>query len=311
MTVSYGEVAALYDPLMENINAKLVIEFEKNRLKGADYAAVYAKALESTLAEVVKLLLGRDDDLIAAQIEATLAGADKTKQEITNLSLEANNIPKEGLILDAKLPNTIKEGLILDQQKLNLIAERGSINASTDKLVAELTLVPKEGNKLDAETANINGKTGLIPKESELMDAKIVNLLRENDKLELEKDILTIQKDNLTIEGDNAEKVGKNLDQDLLIKKEEVKASKGKVKLTCAETWLKRAQAYQTDKVTALKQCQAETGVLSVMVGAYSSAMNHDPDLTTPFNQYSLVSLAGQAAASAKNMVDTSIQCNE
>jgi len=288
-TVVASEITDLFDPLMTNIKGKLDVVFAENRLKGIDAVAVYNAALATTLHEVVLLLLGADQ-------RATLAAG-------------VLKINAETAIETAKLPNIYKEGKVLDGQYSKLLADYALAVQEKNNLIAVSLNIPKEGEKLDAETANVTGKTSLIPKESELMDAKIVNLLRENDKLEEELRLLTLQGDNLIKEGNNMAKQLEIATEELKIKKEEVKKVPTEICLLKAQAWHERASAYYTDKKTAIIESTAMTQILDVMTASYNTSINHDPTLEPAFSTNALNSLAGQAEASARNIVNTSTGC--
>ena len=102
--VDASEVMCLYTPIMQSIQAKLDGILERNQVTAKDATSIYLQALESTLQQVVQLLLGADQRrLILAQTAKENAGANLVIQQKDNAALEALNIPKQGNLIDQQI----------------------------------------------------------------------------------------------------------------------------------------------------------------------------------------------------------------
>ena len=310
--VDASEVMCLFTPIMQSIEAKIDGQLVRNQVTGKDAAQVYLHALESTLHEVVLLILGADQrKLILAQTGKENAGTNLVIQQTENAALEGDNIPKQGAILDQDLLKLIGETNLLPKQGNLIDAQVAKENVGTSyttqqtyNLGLEALNVPKQGAQIDQQTAKLLGETNLIPKQSQLMDAQIVHLLRENEKLELEKAILSIQGDNLAIEGTNLGKQTELITEQIKAMKEDVagKAMDVKVKGTQAE--LNRAQAYKVAAEQAAIQGRAYAEILSVMVGSYNTAIAHSLDLASAFDNSAINSVADSAMTALQNTVN-------
>ena len=157
--VTAEEVLCLYNPIMQSIQAKLDVELTRNQITGKDAGQLYLHALESTLHEVVLLLLGADQrKLILAQTGKENAGTNLIIAQKDNTVADGLNIPKQGVLLDLQATElTGKIGLIpkqsdlLDAQVLHTIRE--SQNLSYQQRILEL-----QGNNLLLESKKLNAE---------------------------------------------------------------------------------------------------------------------------------------------------------
>lgn len=363
--VDASEVMCLYNPIMQSINAKLDSMLERNQVTGKDAAQVYLHALESTLHEVVVLLLGADQrklilaqtgkenagtnlivqqtenaalegnnipkqgsildqellkligetslipkqgDLIDAQVNKEVANTANTTQQTYNLSLDAVNIPKEGVILDQNLVKLIaetaivpKQGNLLDAQVAKESASTSQITQQTYNLGLEALNIPKQGVQIDQQTAKLLGETNLIPKQSQLIDAQITELLSRNLKVDAEKALLEQQRLNLIIEGTNLDKQTDLITEQIRALQEDVKGKAMDIKVKGTQAELNRAQAYKVAAERAAMKGRAYAEILSVMVGSYNTAIAHSLDLASAFDASACNSAANNALSAAQD----------
>lgn len=328
MTILAAEVTALFDPLMASIKTKLDTEYAENKLKGSDYASVYAKALETTLQQVVQLIIGTDQRaLIAAKVQTE-------EQTKLNLIAEHASIVAGTAKTDAERANLVAEGLIIpkegalkDQQLLNLVAEKYQIQAKTDNIAAETLIVPKQGelidsqivgqgfenelkhqqglnlaleglnipkqgNVIDQQALKLAGETSLIPKQSELMDAQIIELLNRNRNLELQARMLELQGDNLVIEGANATKQGQLIDKEIKLKELEGKNKDAERKKILTDCEVNRANALHITADINNIQGTLAVQMLKVMTDHYNTFMTTTPGTAGVFDSGSLSTAA-------------------
>lgn len=176
-----------FDTLMRSMVGHLELEFNKGRLRGADYANVYLNALTPVLQNAVVFLLQKDEAankaaLVDAQVRLTevqillaeaelereiinkalvQAQVDKLKAETINVQQQLNNLKSEDIILvkqatklDADTDNTI-------QQLLNLKAEECVLKSQYDinlsqnlQVISQTSLV---NQKVATEKAQTSG----------------------------------------------------------------------------------------------------------------------------------------------------------
>lgn len=130
LTEAKVDGAGVFDTLMRASAAHCQQEFERNRIKGQDYAQVYLTAMQYTLQTATQFLLGKDKAYLEAQlIEAQVKIAEqqllqeqqkveliaaqvlKTKQETTNLVQELENLKAQECLLKAQYDLTMVQKL--------------------------------------------------------------------------------------------------------------------------------------------------------------------------------------------------------
>lgn len=133
----------LLDQLMLSIESHLDKQYNKQRLRGADYAQVYAQFLESALGNTTQYL-------------------------IANLLLEENSdkIRKEIELMDKQLEQADKEIEKMDKEIEILGLQIPLTSAQIDKINAEIDYLEAQKEMMDAQKLKID-------KEIEFLDAKI------------------------------------------------------------------------------------------------------------------------------------------
>lgn len=130
LTEAKVDGAGVFDTLMRASAAHCQQEFDRNRIKGQDYAQVYLTAMQYTLQTATQFLLGKDKAYLEAQlIEAQVKIAEqqllqeqqkveliaaqvlKTKQETTNLVQELENLKAQECLLKAQYDLTMVQKL--------------------------------------------------------------------------------------------------------------------------------------------------------------------------------------------------------
>lgn len=132
----------VFDTLMRATQAHVQQEFDRNRIKGQDYAQVYLTAMQYTLSNAVQFLLQKDK----ATYEAAIAQA---QLEIAKIQLQQEELKKE--LIAAQVDKTKQEVLNLQQELNNLIAQECLLKAQYD-----LAMVQKL--QTTAQTALVNQK---------------------------------------------------------------------------------------------------------------------------------------------------------
>ena len=110
----------VFDKLMEAVNKNIESQYQKNRIKGADYAQVYLGSIQAVLQQSMQYVL--QEQITEAQVDG----------------IEADNLLKAKQLEIAEQELAIKlEQLEIEKEKLkNLYVER----VLKDKQVAELGL---------------------------------------------------------------------------------------------------------------------------------------------------------------------------
>lgn len=149
LTTGAIDGTGVFDVVMRAVSAHLQEQAQKNRITGADYARTYLGALESTLAQSVNFLLGRDratweaislrQNALAAAVSVARAKADLVTAKYTAIAqkLTAARVQVEAYTARAEYA-TSKLGLSVSYQGiLQSEAQTGLINENYDAARAE------------------------------------------------------------------------------------------------------------------------------------------------------------------------------
>lgn len=139
----------VFDSLMRSAALHVQEEFNKNRIKGQDYAQVYLTAMQYVLQNSVVFLLQKDEAankaaLVDAQIRLT-----ETQILLAEKQLEQEEFKKQ--LIEAQVAKTKQETTNLVQELANLIAQECLLKAQYD-----LTMVQKL--QTTAQTALVQQK---------------------------------------------------------------------------------------------------------------------------------------------------------
>lgn len=105
-----------FDVLMRGSRAHMQQEYDSNRIKGQDYAQVYLGTLTAVLQNAVTYLLQKDEAsqkalLIAEQIKLAVLQRELLSVQITNTTIEGENLLKQGCLLAAQYDLTMAQQL--------------------------------------------------------------------------------------------------------------------------------------------------------------------------------------------------------
>lgn len=184
LTEATTEGTGVFDVLMRANKAHLEAEFNKNRIKGPEYATVYLGSLTQVLQTSVQFLLAGEkldlekqlleQQILLAQVEVIKANAlvkqteaqtELVKQQTANLIAEGLNIPKQGDLLDAQALHTSKQAAIAEQE---ILVKQQQVLIAKEELkvaMAKLVNIPKEGALLDAQALHLSKQAALVEKE--------------------------------------------------------------------------------------------------------------------------------------------------
>lgn len=216
LTEAKVDGAGAFDTLMRSMVGHLELEFNKGRLRGADYANVYLNALTPVLQNAVVFLLQKDEaankallvgaqvrltevqirlaeaelereilnkELIAAQVDKTKADTAISVQQVINLKSEDVVLIKQAAKLDAETINTT-------QQLNNLLAEECVLKSQFDinksqnlQVVAQTSLVNQKVATEKAQTSGIGVEpASVIGKQIALYTAQADGFVRDAEQ---------------------------------------------------------------------------------------------------------------------------------
>lgn len=330
MTILAAEVTELFDPIMASIKTKLDVLASENHLKGASYDEVYSQAISTTLQQVVQLIIGTDQrELTAAKVLSEQQSKLNLIAEHAGIVANTYKTDIERIKIEADTLLIPKQGSLLDQQLINAIAEKESINAKTAistaelqnipkqgrliesqivgsgfenqlkyqqglNLAAEATLIPKQGHLLDQQVLQSQGEVSLIPKKSQLMDAQILELNNRGKNLDLEAIKIGLEGENLRIQGTNLGFQGLALEQEIALKKLDVKNKDAERIQILTNAEQNRASALHAIASANALHGNVELGKFSAICDTYNTYMANTPDAGAAFQAVNVSNASAQ-----------------
>lgn len=177
-----------FDTLMRAMVGHLELEFNKGRLRGADYANVYLNSLTPVLQNSVVFLLQKDE----AAGKAALVEAQVRLTEVQILLAEAE-LAREILnkeLIAAQVDKTKAETVNLGQQLNNLMAEECVLKSQFDinksqnlQVVSQTSLVNQKVATEKAQTSGVGIEpTSVIGKQIALYEAQSEGFKRDAEQ---------------------------------------------------------------------------------------------------------------------------------
>ena len=188
LTQAKVEGTGAFDTLMRAMVGHLELEFNKGRLRGADYANVYLNSLTPVLQNSVVFLLQKDE----AAGKAALVEAQVRLTEVQILLAEAE-LAREILnkeLIAAQVEKTKAETVNLGQQLNNLMAEECVLKSQFDinksqnlQVIAQTSLVNQKVATEKAQTSGVGIEpTSVIGKQIALYEAQSEGFKRDAEQ---------------------------------------------------------------------------------------------------------------------------------
>lgn len=157
----------VFDVLMRANKAHLQAEFDKNRIKGPEYATVYLGSLEAVMNTALQFLLQREKNL--AELELIEAQTAKVNAEI--------------LLVTQQTANAVIEGTVLTAQKCKLDAEFDLLKSTNLKTVQETQLLLWKTNTEKAQTVALGvDDNSVVGKQKLLYAAQTTGFQRDAEQ---------------------------------------------------------------------------------------------------------------------------------
>lgn len=177
-----------FDTLMRSMVSHLELEFNKGRLRGADYANVYLNALTPVLQNSVVFLLQKDE----AANKAALVDAQVRLTEVQILLAEAE-LERELInkaLVQAQVDKLNAETINVQQQLLNLKAEECVLKSQYDinlsqnlQVIAQTSLVNQKVATEKAQTSGVAIEPeSVIGKQIALYTAQAEGFKRDSEQ---------------------------------------------------------------------------------------------------------------------------------
>jgi hypothetical protein len=185
----------VFDVLMAAQREHLDAEFNKNRIRGPEYATVYLGSLEATLATALQFLMqgkksGLEAELLAQQIELAKVELQKAQAELAllqdqqgKLAAEIAQLTAQTALTTQQTANAVIEGTVLTATKCKLDAEFDNLVLTKAKIVAETTLL---NQKTATEKAQITAlgvdADSVVGKQITLYGAQAAGFARDAEQ---------------------------------------------------------------------------------------------------------------------------------
>jgi len=142
LTTGDKDGEGLFEKLMSSVEAHLNNQWDKQRLKGTDYANVYLGSMQTVMSTAAQFILGADvADKQAHLIEQqTLTEVENTKLTTANTL----NVDQQRLLTVEELNRVVAQTALIGQQLLTEVENTLLVTANTAKANAEKTLIDKK-----------------------------------------------------------------------------------------------------------------------------------------------------------------------
>lgn len=177
-----------FDTLMRSMVGHLELEFNKGRLRGADYANVYLNALTPVLQNAVVFLLQKDEaankaSLVDAQVRLTEAQILLAEAELARELLNTE-------LVQAQVDKLKAETINVQQQLNNLLAEECVLKSQFDinksqnlQVIAQTSLVNQKVATEKAQTSGVGIEPeSVIGKQIKLYAAQTDGFKRDGEQ---------------------------------------------------------------------------------------------------------------------------------
>lgn len=171
-----------FDVMMQSITEHIALQFDKNRIKGVDYANVYLGSMQTAMGQAVQFQLQRQ--VSANQAALILAQKELVELEKEKLALEAQLVAKQIEKMDEEIIAIRQQVSLSEQQELNVIEERQRIIAETANSKQTLTNLISENTKINSEKNRIDADTLLTQENTANAVVQRSVLTQQKEKLE-------------------------------------------------------------------------------------------------------------------------------
>ena len=170
LTLTTLDGTGVFDVLMRATKAHLEAEYNKNRIKGAEYSTVYLGSLESVMRTSLEFLLQRQKIALEAQlmeqqvlvakaeVEKALAQVELAKQQVLQSKVELEILQLNKDKIPAEIAHLNAQTALLGQQKLNAVIEGEVLTNQVCKLKAEYDLLMLQKDRTTSETSLLTQK---------------------------------------------------------------------------------------------------------------------------------------------------------
>lgn len=197
----------VFDTLMRGMVGHLELEFNKNRLRGADYAQVYLSSLTPVLQNAVVFLLQKDEaankaNLVQAQIDMTKLQAELIQLEIQREALTRSLIEAQVKKINRDIQSMDITDQLLTAQVAQQKAETANTTQQLQNLITQKSLLDAQVLQQKAETliaaqqlANLTSQKGLIDAQVLEQTAATANTKQQLLNLQAQECLLKAQYD--------------------------------------------------------------------------------------------------------------------
>lgn len=181
ITTGDPEGAGIFDTLMRSLEKHLDQEFNKNRIRGPEYATVYLGSLQATLEAAMAFLTQRHK----LALESDLLDLEKTLKNVQIQLAQAQLAQTEAQtqLIEQQTENAVLEGTVLVARECLLRAEYDVMMLNRLKVTAETNLL---NDKRVTEQAQTNGTNtspdSVLGRQSALYLAQTNGFIRDAEQ---------------------------------------------------------------------------------------------------------------------------------
>lgn len=184
VTTGVVDGTGVFDKLMSATKAHLQEEYNKQRIRGADYALLYTNAIQAVMSQSIQFVLQKQ--ISDKQAEVLQSQVDKSIRELAILTEQLEKLRKESLLLTAQVAKVTTDTAYVVAQQTKVAPEVELLNAQKAKIERDTLFIDKEELKIlsdiartDKETLNLIAQNSLITQQIIKSDAEADILIQK------------------------------------------------------------------------------------------------------------------------------------
>lgn len=189
LTTGQVDGEGVFDRLMTSIVAHLKVEYEANRISGAEYTKAYIEAVGAALQAAAQFLLAKDQAywqsmLVQKQAQIANVEAAKARIDFNTAKVELAKAQADAATSEANYGLTKIRIAVEDAQYGNLVKQGEGIDYTNENILPKQEiLIREQGEAQRAQTSDVRSDNGvvrgLIGKQKDLYTQQITSYQRD------------------------------------------------------------------------------------------------------------------------------------
>lgn len=181
VTTGVVDGTGVFDKLMSATKAHLQEEYNKQRIRGADYALLYTNAIQAVMSQSIQFVLQKQ--ISDKQAEVLQSQVDKSIRELAILTEQLEKLRNESLLLTAQVAKVTTDTAYVVAQQTKVAPEVELLNAQKAKIERDTLFIDKEELKILSDIARTDKEILNLIAQNSLITQQIIKTDTESDIL--------------------------------------------------------------------------------------------------------------------------------